>query len=345
MIKALGIDSKAEKYWDMERIFRQPEAITILKEDGELSEREKIIKSFYNAKCIHPMEYDSQMYDDTLLEKLEKNHIETKKLKEHKSEMDFYANFKKNKGFEKNEFAFYNPVCFLAKLDKAGVFEFNPYEGKTIKPRHPGSVITNNCLEHHNTGIRVLSNPGFAPAVTNASDLTRYPFKYNGLYYGTVNWCYHCSVYYAEEGKSHTGVDLAGADGTPIYSFIQGTVWATSYIGNKINGYDKGGRSYGRVMLIKGNNDRLYLLAHLSEYKKAAGDSVAPGEVVAYVGNSGGSKGGHLHLEVFECNDNIEKGQLINTEASENIEMKWSNDKIVWNRIDKRVNPFNHTEH
>ena len=98
-------------------------------------------------------------------------------------------------------------------------------------------------------------------------------------------------------------------------------------------------------MLIKGNNDRLYLLAHLSEYKKAAGDSVVPGEVVAHVGNSGGSKGGHLHLEVFECNDNIEKGQLINTEASENIEMKWSNDKIVWNRIDKRVNPFNHTEH
>ena len=144
----------------------------------------------------------------------------------------------------------------------------------------------------------------------------------------------------------HTkGLILAGADGTPIYSFIQGTVWATSYIGNKINGYDKGGRSYGRVMLIKGNNDRLYLLAHLSEYKKAAGDSVVPGEVVAYVGNSGGSKGGHLHLEVFECDDNIEKGQLINTEASENIEMKWSNDKIVWNRIDKRVNPFNHTEH
>ena len=48
---------------------------------------------------------------------------------------------------------------------------------------------------------------------------------------------------------------------------------------------------------------------------------------------------------MFECDDNIEKGQLINTEASENIEMKWSNDKMVWNRIDKRVNPFNHTEH
>ena len=189
------------------------------------------------------------------------------------------------------------------------------------------------------------SNPGFAPAVTNSSDLIHYPFEYNGLYYGAVNWCYHCSVYYAEEGKPHTGVDLAGAEGTPIYSLIEGKVWATSYMGNKINGYENGGKSYGRIMLIKGNNGRLYLLAHLSKYKKAKGDSVAPGEVVAYVGNSGGSKGGHLHLEVFECDDTIEKGQIINTDANENIEMKWAGDKIIWNRTDKRVNPFNHTEH
>ena len=91
----LGIDSKAEKYWDMERIFRQPEAITILKEDGELSEREKIIKSFYNAKCIHPMEYDSQMYDDTLLEKLEKNHIETKKFERTQKRNGFLRKFQK----------------------------------------------------------------------------------------------------------------------------------------------------------------------------------------------------------------------------------------------------------
>ena len=87
------------------------------------------------------------------------------------------------------------------------------------------------------------------------------------------------------------------------------------------------------------------LSAHLSKYKKAKGDSVAPGEVVAYVGNSGGSKGGHLHLEVFECDDTIEKGQIINTDASENIEMKWAERRERWDRTDKRVNPFNHTEH
>lgn len=291
---------------------------------------------------LHPLEWDfEKIRNDKVCETRGKAPVN-----EHAC-CDIFADLRKadEKTFKTNSFYFACAPYFYNKMEALGLLFRNPYEGKTIKPRHPNAIITNSCLEHHNSGIKVLSNPGFAPAVTNSSDLIHYPFEYNGLYYGAVNWCYHCSVYYAEEGKPHTGVDLAGAEGTPIYSFIEGKVWATSYMGNKINGYENGGKSYGRIMLIKGNNGRLYLLAHLSKYKKAKGDSVAPGEVVAYVGNSGGSKGGHLHLEVFECDDTIEKGQIINTDASENIEMKWANDKIIWNRIDKRVNPFNHTEH
>ncbi len=34
---------------------------------------------------------------------------------------------KMKKVFSENLFAFYNPICFLDKLDKAGLFEFNPY--------------------------------------------------------------------------------------------------------------------------------------------------------------------------------------------------------------------------
>lgn len=96
-------------------------------------------------------------------------------------------------------------------------------------------------------------------------------------------------------------------------------------------------------MLIKGNNNFLCLLAHLSRYNKAVGDSVMPGDVVAYVGNTGGSDGAHLYLEVFECENSIEKKKVINVEADENIEMKWR-DNVRWNR-NKRVDPFNHDEH
>ena len=127
-----------------------------------------------------------------------------------------------------------------------------------------------------------------------------------------------------------------------VATFIQGEVWATSFMGNMINGSDNGGKSYGRMMLIKGNNDRLYLLGHLSAYNKKKGDSVVPGEIVAYVGNTGNSAGAHLHLEVFEC-DVEDCGKVINLGASENVEMKWKDSKI-FSHTEKRVNPFNHKE-
>lgn len=249
--------------------------------------------------------------------------------------------------FGRNEFNFYHPLYFLHYLDKAGLLEFNPYEKfKKIKPRHPhSSAAKSKFAEHYNSPIKVLSNPGFAPAVNTNSDSVRFPYSHSGLFYGAVNWCYQCSIYADPDmvGKQHTGVDFAGYEGTPIYSFIQGKVWATTYMGNTNNGISNGGKSYGRLMLIKGNNNFLYLLAHLSRYNKVVGDSVMPGDVVAYVGNTGGSDGAHLHLEVFECENSIEKKKVINVEADENIEMKWR-DNVRWNR-NKRVDPFNHDEH
>ena len=53
----------------------------------------------------------------------------------------------------------------------------------------------------------------------------------------------------------------------------------------------------------------------------------------------------HLdRAEVFECDNNIEKGRVINTDANENIEMKWAALRDFLH-TEKRVNPFNHTEH
>ena len=340
MIKALGIDSKAEKYWDMERIFRQPEAITILKEDGELSEREKIIKSFYNAKCIHPMEYDSQMYDDTLLEKLEKNHIETKNLKEHKSEMDFYANFKKNKGFEKNEFAFYNPVCFLAKLDKAGVFEFNPYEGKTYREifaenKTVKKLYSENRIEitQPYAKITVVSNPGFAPLF----DVTIKDNRPNVNGYGCITGFFNAD-YLSEHGKYkyyyHEGVDFRGSRGTEVVSLIYG----------KIIRFGPSLKMQG-VVLMQANGDPnlYYLAAHLdessfTEFKLCEGKKISPGDKIARIGIYSG--GDHLHVSVIKLN---EKDKI----ESQTGAIYWdSKEKIwkfpTWGYPEKMKNPFNY---
>ena len=56
---------------------------------------------------------------------------------------------------------------------------------------------------------------------------------------------------------------------------------------------------------------------------------------------------GKKYSEIFAncCNDDVKKEQVINTDANENIEMKWADIRTAWSRAEKRVNPFNHTEH
>ena len=84
--------------------------------------------------------------------------------------------------------------------------------------------------------------------------------------------------------------------------------------------------------------------AHLSKYNKIEAELVLPGEIVAYVGNTGGSDGAHLYLEVFICDNKIKKEDVIDPNADENTEMKWVNKPSVWNRFTQKVNPFNNDE-
>ena len=55
-------------------------------------------------------------------------------------------------------------------------------------------------------------------------------------------------------------------------------------------------------MIIKGDNDKLYLLAHLHDFAgRKAGEYVSPGDIVAHAGNTGNSSATHLHLEMIQC--------------------------------------------
>jgi hypothetical protein len=58
-----------------------------------------------------------------------------------------------------------------------------------------------------------------------------------------------------------------------------------------------GDTSYGRYMIVNHGNGWSTLYAHLSETFGHEGMSVARGDRIASVGNSGGSSGAHLHFE------------------------------------------------
>lgn len=100
-------------------------------------------------------------------------------------------------------------------------------------------------------------------------------------------------------GRWHYGVDIAcygDAEGEPIVAAADGTVVYA-------NRYDTWGDGYGLYLMIDHGYDDwgqriITLYAHCSAVTAYEGMTVSAGDLIAYVGNTGGSDGAHLHFEV-----------------------------------------------
>lgn len=68
---------------------------------------------------------------------------------------------------------------------------------------------------------------------------------------------------------------------------------------------DKTGHSYGNYVKIKHDNGMYTLYAHLkyNSVLVSVGQNVQKGERIGFMGNTGHSKGAHLHFEVRDTND------------------------------------------
>ena len=92
----------------------------------------------------------------------------------------------------------------------------------------------------------------------------------------------------------HPGVDMGAPRGTAIYAPLSGTVRAT---GN--TDLVPGCYSWGKWTLIDHANGLTTLYAHQDTISVSAGQRVATGEIIGYVGNTGFSTGPHLHFTVY----------------------------------------------
>lgn len=88
--------------------------------------------------------------------------------------------------------------------------------------------------------------------------------------------------------KFHTGIDIPGANGSPIYSAKAGTV---IFAGTKGNGY-------GNYVVVDHGNGITTLYAHCSNVNVRIGDRVQAGDNIANIGSTGVSTGPHIHFEV-----------------------------------------------
>ena len=95
--------------------------------------------------------------------------------------------------------------------------------------------------------------------------------------------------------RMHQGIDLSGNKGEPIYAAGSGKIVEvrTSFFG------------YGREIVIDHGFGYQTRYAHLQKMFVNVGDEVQRGEQIATMGNTGKSKGVHLHYEVIYRNRRV----------------------------------------
>jgi len=93
----------------------------------------------------------------------------------------------------------------------------------------------------------------------------------------------------------HSGLDIAGERGQPVYATAAGTVRHTGYQG-----------AYGNLIVLDHGFGLESRYGHLLKYQVKSGATVKRGDIIGQVGATGRATGYHLHYEVFA------NGRLIN---------------------------------
>lgn len=136
-------------------------------------------------------------------------------------------------------------------------------------PRFAELFVNWQRVEQLEAAMRSL--PAFVP-VRNYTLTSNFGFRYDPFNGGSA---------------SHTGLDMAGPHGEPIYAAAQGrVVRAERFAG------------YGNCIDIDHGHGIITRYAHLSSIDVEVGDRVSMGQKIGGMGSTGRSTGTHLHYEV-----------------------------------------------
>jgi murein DD-endopeptidase MepM/ murein hydrolase activator NlpD len=98
-------------------------------------------------------------------------------------------------------------------------------------------------------------------------------------------------------GTMHDGVDIAAPVGTPVHAAESGSVIYSGRL-----------RGYGNVIIVRHDDHYVTVYGHNSSNLVREGDSVARGQVIGSIGESGRTTGANLHFEVRR--DNVARNPL-----------------------------------
>ena len=95
--------------------------------------------------------------------------------------------------------------------------------------------------------------------------------------------------------KMHYGMDFSAPTGTPVYATGNGEIIRADNRSSGFGNHIRIDHGYGYVTIY----------AHLNDYNVAVGQNVERGDVIGFVGNTGRSRGPHLHYEVHLDNKRL----------------------------------------
>ena len=98
----------------------------------------------------------------------------------------------------------------------------------------------------------------------------------------------------------HSGIDIAGKQGTDVHSAMAGTVEET--------GYNSG---YGNYVTLKDDKGVSTKYAHLSAIDVKRGQKISRGQDIGDVGSTGRSTGPHLHMEAMKDGKFLDPSKMI----------------------------------
>jgi murein DD-endopeptidase MepM/ murein hydrolase activator NlpD len=133
------------------------------------------------------------------------------------------------------------------------------------------------------SGKRVRMGLGTSPSMSSVEGTGGYVTRTGGS--GAIS-----GAYGTDRGTHrHEGIDISAPAGTPVASLAAGTVTRAEF-----------SRSYGNVVYVQQDNGLEARYAHLRGFAPGIerNKRVGTGQILGYVGNTGESRGNHLHLEL-----------------------------------------------
>ena len=164
---------------------------------------------------------------------------------------------------------------------------------KEINVKQNDDVEPENIQEETNTNQETNIEETNNQAVSDTPISSDVSFKWPTVGYTIVTYYGNRESTFGES-SFHSGIDIAGEEGTAVYASAAGTI---------VSLVDYGTSGYGKSILINHNNGYYTLYGQLSGYAEGLteGMTVTSGQLIGYIGSTGWASGSHLHFEIRNC--------------------------------------------